>query len=180
MGSVAERARISKLTIYRLFEDKGHLIMEVAAASVSRFSGDLSSILHSGRSFKQVIREIVDLMIEEESRRSVNALLRLAVSERSRFPSIARQVLEQTSVLLEPLAKYLKTHARNRGLTEQEAQRFAFHLMTMATGGFGALVVDLKTVFGDRATWVNSVTDLFIRYFEPDEGLSRGRGLGPA
>jgi hypothetical protein len=81
--------------------------------------------------------------------------------------------LKQSFVLLLPLAGYLESHADGRRLTEREARRFAFHLMSMAIGGIGGLVVDPGTVVADRVAWADSVTAMFVGYFEPGLGYYR-------
>jgi len=165
LTAIAKRCRVSKMTIYRLFDSKEKLFFHIAVAGVSRFTYDLLEALRADRPFKDVIRALVELMVESTSDAPTNALLRLAVSERERFPSIGRMVLKQSLKLIRPLSAYLLSSPRKPKLTEAQALRLAYHLMSMATGAFGCLMVDPAELFGNRTAWIDSVTRIFVEPF---------------
>lgn len=165
LNVVSRRCRVSKTTIYRLFESKEKLFYHIATASVPEFSYDLARALRKNRPFKAVVRNVVEVMVDSTSNKVANAVLRLAVAERNRFPSIGQMVMNVTFEMLRPLGEYLYANARAGALSEEAALRFAYHLMSMATGGFGPLTVDPATVFGDRTSWINGVTKAFIERF---------------
>ena len=165
LNVIAGRCRVSKMTIYRLFESKEKLFYHIATASIPEFSYDLAQALRADRPFKAVVRNVVEVMVDSTSNEVANAILRLAVAERNRFPSIGRMIMKATFEMLAPLGKYLHASARAGALSEDEALRFAYHLMSMATGGFGALTVEPQRVFGNRTVWINGVTAAFIERF---------------
>lgn len=91
-------------------------------------------------------------------------MLRLVVAENKRFPQLGREIYARTLDLLKPLADYLKAMSGG-ALNGKDASYAAYHLTSMAVGGYGYLLVKPATLFGDSATWTRSVTRLFLAGF---------------
>jgi len=165
LAEIAGRCRISKTTLYALFESKEALFSHVAIASIENFRYDIQKALDVKRPFKDVIQDVVELMVETSRMAECNSLLRLVVSEGKRFPAIGRLVMHRTYELLGPLGSYLQTVSGKRKLTSDEALQAAYHLMSMSVGGFGYLLVKPDTLYGDAAVWIKSIVQLFIERF---------------
>jgi hypothetical protein len=91
-------------------------------------------------------------------------MLRLVVAENNRFPQLGRQTYARTLELLKPLADYLKAMSGG-AFNGKDAMYAAYHLTSMAVGGYGYLLVKPATLFGDPAEWARSVTRLFVASF---------------
>ena len=162
---IAKRCRIGKMTLYGIFKSKEALFSHIAATSIPKFRYDLLQALRTDRTFKDVIRNVVELMIDSTKDRTANSILRLAVSERDQFPALARMTLNHSFELVRPLGGYLRAMAHKDALTDDQALRLAYHLMSMANGGFGCLLAGPETLYADREAWVSSVTQLFVEPF---------------
>lgn len=164
LSSIAARCRISKTTLYGLFASKEALFMYVCAANVEGFTYNIQHELDPTRPFEQVIERVVSLMVHTCRTSLAGKMLRLVVAENDRFPQLGRLTYARTLKLLRPLADYLKD-ASGGTLTGKDAMYAAFHLTSMAVGGYGYLLVKPATLFGDSPTWVKSVTRVFVASF---------------
>ena len=165
LAAIAKRCRISKTTLYDLFESKEALFSHVAAASIRSFQYDIQKAVHIRRPFKSVLRDVVEVMVHTMRAEQPRNLLRLVVAERDRFPSIGRLTLERTYELLRPLGEYLKAASGKNGLAGNEAQQLAYHLMSMSIGGFGCLLIGSDEAHEDASAWIDSVVQLFTDRF---------------
>jgi AcrR family transcriptional regulator len=165
LSSIARQCRISKSTLYSVFESKEALLGHVAMASIDNFSYDLKQALDSRRPLRDVIRNVVVLMSDAQRDKSSRDLLRLIVTERERFPSVGSLTMRRTFELLRPLAEYLKSVSTDSHLSTEAALRYAYHLMSMAIGGFGTLFSPPERLYGDVEAWIDSVTRAFLDKF---------------
>jgi AcrR family transcriptional regulator len=165
---IAKRSRVSKVTIYREYRNKESLFREFFNTSISGYRSNLEQALRNDRPLGDVVRDIIRFMVVTNAEDKRNfGILRLAIAERNRFPNVARMVLDLAYEIARPLGAYLKTMSRNSGMTSDDAERRAFHLMNMAVGGFGVLLDDPRTFYGNHDVWVESVARAFL------DGLSQ-------
>jgi AcrR family transcriptional regulator len=162
IDEIAQRSRVSKVTIYREYGDKGALFQQFFDGYFSAFRYDVDLTLRSHRPLKEVVRDVIRLVVNMSADKRTSAILRLAIGERNRFPKIARVVLDRAYDLARPLGDYLRIASGQRGMTNQEAKQRALHLMNMASGGYAALLDDPRTFYGDQNAWVESVADAFL------------------
>jgi AcrR family transcriptional regulator len=165
LSAIAARCRISKTTLYSLFESKEALFSHVASATIEGFNYDLEQVLDLHRPFEAVIRDVVRIMIENTKLHTANSLLRLVVAEGERFQLLGRQTLERTFDLLRPLGDYLRSVPGGRRLSKKGGLVLAYHLMSLAVGGFGCLLVDPEDLYGDAKVWTDTVASLFSAGF---------------
>jgi AcrR family transcriptional regulator len=181
LTDISSKCRISKTTLYRLFRSKEELFSHIAAASISLHRYNLDHALDAQRSFREIIRHVVELIVDETVvATSANSILKLAISERTRFPSIGRRMLDHFFELARPLGRYLKSVAQEGVLTEHSAQLLAYHLMNMACGGFGPLLVSPAVLYGDRSEWVRFTVNLFATGFPLSEAHDEATRGGSA
>jgi AcrR family transcriptional regulator len=161
---ISTKSRISKNTLYGLFGNKRELFSHIATASISRYRYDLERALDHDRPFVDVIRHVVELLVDATTVKSANAVLRLAIVERHRFPFIGQLMFTHAFKHVQPLAHYLKTMSRE-DMSDEVAQLNAYHLLGLACGGFGSVLVPASTLFKNRALWVDVVVNLFVSGF---------------
>jgi len=156
LAVIARKSRISKNTVYSLFGNKKELFSHIATASISRYRYDLERALDRERPFRDVIRHVVELLVDATTVKHAKAVLRLAIVEHERFPSIGKLMFSHAFAHVSPLARYLKARSRDE-MSDEVAHLNAYHLLGIACGGFGSLLVPASTLFKDRALWVDTV-----------------------
>jgi AcrR family transcriptional regulator len=164
LATIASRCRISKTTIYRLFKDKEALFRHIAAEAMQKRRYDVESLLNTDGGFASVIRRSVSALFDTTDFVSDIAILRLAIAERDRFPTIAKMMMDHTLVVIRPLAKYLQSVSTEPRLSDDQATMWALHLMNVAIGGYASLLAPIKPLFR-QDQWVDSVTALFMSGF---------------
>jgi AcrR family transcriptional regulator len=162
IDTIAEKSRVSKVTIYRECGNKETIFQEFFLVSLSEFRYNLDHLLHSGDPIEKIIHDTIKLIIDTNSDARAFSLLTLAIAERARFPHVARRVLDQAFEVARSLGDYLRANVGDTTLTREEASQRAFHLLNMALGGSGVLLDDPNTFYGDREKWVDSVAATFI------------------
>lgn len=165
LAAIASRCRISKTTLYSLFESKEALFMHVTAAAIGTFSYDIQRLLDVQRPFEDVIHDVVELMVETSRAGPAPSLLRLIVAKGDHFTSLGQYTLDRTFELLGPLATYLQSVSGKKGFTSKEALQAAYNLMSMAVGGYGFLIVKPDLLYDDKKGWIKSVVQLFVAGF---------------
>lgn len=162
---IAKRCRIGRRTLYAIYESKENLFSHIAAASIPKFRYELMHALNMDRDLREVIRHVVELIVESAKNRRAVSILNLVISVRTSFPGIAQMAFEHSFEVMRPLGEFLRAKARKGALTERQALLRAYHLMCMANGGFGFLLADPHILYPDPQGWVDSVTESFVDGF---------------
>lgn len=99
LDDVARRAGVAKGTIYLYFADKETLFQELARSMLAPLVGHLESLAHVEAPFPALARGLVDLMVREVLGTRRKDIIRLIISEGTRFPALAefyhREVLSK-------------------------------------------------------------------------------------
>ena len=174
LTEISRRCRISKTTLYELFRTKEALFSYIATASISEHRYNMDHALDTRRPFMEVIRHVVGLMVNATATvPRANSILKLAISERDRFPAIGRLSLDHSFELVRPLGKYLKSVSEVGALTNHEAHVMAYHLLSMACGGYGCVLVDPAIFYTNRSEWIRLTVRLFVAGFPISRAATR-------
>lgn len=165
IDEIARRSRVSKATLYREYGTKEDMFREFYTSSIQPFAADLRDAIDRRRDFDDVVRRIVRDLLRRNFDKPTMGLLRLAIAERDRFPSIAALVLQYGRMAMRPLSDYFRDVAGRDSMSEAEADRYSQHLVNMALGGSAVLLTDPQLYYGDRDAWVDSVTQVFLAGF---------------
>jgi AcrR family transcriptional regulator len=99
LDDVARRAGVAKGTIYLYFADKETLFQELARSMLSPLVGHLEHLTHVEAPFPALARGLVDVMVREVLGTRRKDIIRLIISEGTRFPALAefyhREVLSK-------------------------------------------------------------------------------------
>ena len=99
LDDVAKRAGVAKGTIYLYFADKEALFQELARSMLSPVIGHLEGLAHVETPFPALAHQLVDLMVREVLNTRRKDIIRLIISEGTRFPALAefyhREVLSK-------------------------------------------------------------------------------------
>lgn len=110
MDMIAERARVSKITVYAHFSSKQALFSAIIADLAGRLTGTIERLapadLPPDRALRQVARAYLELALAPSSL----ALHRLVVAEAARHPQLGRLIFRNGPMaIVETLAAYLRT-----------------------------------------------------------------------
>jgi AcrR family transcriptional regulator len=99
LDDVAKRAGVAKGTIYLYFADKEALFQELARSMLSPLVGHLEGLAKVDVPFPALARGLVDVMVREVLGTRRKDIIRLIISEGTRFPALAefyhREVLSK-------------------------------------------------------------------------------------
>ncbi|HWV51265.1 TetR/AcrR family transcriptional regulator [Pseudorhodoplanes sp.] len=99
LDDVAKRAGVAKGTIYLYFADKEALFQELARSILSPLVGHLEGLAKVDVPFPVLARGLVDVMVREVLGTRRKDIIRLIISEGTRFPALAefyhREVLSK-------------------------------------------------------------------------------------
>lgn len=99
LEDVARRAGVAKGTIYLYFADKEALFQDLVRAMLSPVVGHLENLAHVEVPFPVLARGLIDLMVREVLGTRRKDVIRLIISEGTRFPALAefyhREVLSR-------------------------------------------------------------------------------------
>lgn len=109
MDMIAQRAKVSKITVYAHFSSKQALFSAIIAELVGRLTRTIQSLapadLPPDRALRQVARAYLDLALAPRSL----ALHRLVVAEAARHPQLGRLIYRNgPAAIVNTLANYLK------------------------------------------------------------------------
>lgn len=165
IDEIARRSRVSKGTIYGECGTKEDMFREFYSSSLTPFIDDLGNAVQRGRNIGDVVRQIVGGVLRTNSDANAIGLLRLAIAERDRFPSVAELVRRQGGEAMKPFADYLRDQAGRDRLSDEDASRYTLHLFNMALGGSAVLLTDTESFYGDKEAWIDSVAQIFLAGF---------------
>jgi AcrR family transcriptional regulator len=109
LDDVARRAGVAKGTIYLHFRDKEALFQELIRSVLSPFVGTLEDALKRDVPVRVIIGEVVELFVTQVYRTRRKDVIRLILSEGSRFPNLAefyyREVLSRIMAAVRDLMR---------------------------------------------------------------------------
>ena len=134
MDAVAERARVSKMTVYRHFDDKEALFAGVITEHCEQIGGENFNALFM-KTPQDALREFAHRMIAIVFAPETVELHRIVIAECQRFPKLGRLFYESgPEASIRALAEYL---ARNKGdpaLKVRDPQRSAEEFLELLRG----------------------------------------------
>ena len=114
MEGIAREAGVAKLTLYRHFETKQSLFVEVARRAQLSVRERLGTMVDRGLPLDRVLREIISRLYDGYTHPEYLAVLRMVIAEAGRFPELGRAMLDDSREVSEPLVEYLQ-QLKDRG-----------------------------------------------------------------
>src|SRR5262245_19110327 len=121
LDDVARRARIAKGTIYLYFRDKEALYQELVRAMLSPLVGTMEAPARRGLPIRAVVEVIVDLFVNEIYRTRRKDVIRLIITEGSRFPKLAEFYYREVIARVLPVMRARLSLAVERGELPHDA-----------------------------------------------------------
>jgi AcrR family transcriptional regulator len=164
--AVAQRARVSKRTLYHRFPDKAALFGAVVHRVVERLRPPASVPLYEGGSLEEILQRLARLMLRAALTPAALALNRLILSESHRFPELAAVVAREGAgaEAVKQIAALLDREAKANRLTVDNTMFAATQFMQMV------IVVPQRRALGlgepmteaELDGWAGNAVNLFL------------------
>jgi TetR/AcrR family transcriptional repressor of mexJK operon len=163
---VAEKARISKRTLYHRYPDKTALFGAVVRRIVGRLRPPDVSGLFTGSSLEEILTRLAGIILRAALDPQALALHRVIMAEATRFPELAAAVADRSAgrEAIERIAALLQRESPGRRLTEERA-RFAatqFLQMIIASPQRRALGTGMAMKNRELDNWADQTVALFL------------------
>ncbi len=165
---VASRCRISKQTLYRVFESKADLFLAVVG-SHRRMMLDLPRPESEERPVNEVLADIFMIDIDETAERERKAFISFVIRESAELPELRdilrREGMEQSRRLL---AEWLDLQVARRKLAIDDTSSGARMLMDLLFGGMVGPASRDWASRQDRDHHLRRCIDVFVKGTRPD------------
>jgi AcrR family transcriptional regulator len=121
LDDVARRAGVAKGTIYLHFRDKESLFQELVRAMLSPLVGTIEAAALRDLPIRAVVEMIVDLFVNEIYGTRRKDVIRLIITEGSRFPKLAEFYYREVIARVLPVVRARLTLAVERGELPHDA-----------------------------------------------------------
>ncbi len=170
MDRIADRANVSKRTVYNHFESKENLFFAFLGAFFEEEEMECSPKFDPDRPIREQLREMILLDIKNHEDPEAMATARILVSDVVRNPDLAEALYNQVRMFKEHASTWFTAASEAKMLNIDDPEIAAKTLMSMVHGFFFwpqmFLREDLPT--GDtRAKVVENILDTFLARYEP-------------
>ncbi|MGQ0699637.1 MAG: TetR/AcrR family transcriptional regulator [Panacagrimonas sp.] len=163
MEGIAREAGVAKITLYRHFETKEDLFVEVARRAQLGVRNSLGRLADKGAPLEQALHEIIEKLYLGYTDPRYLAVSRLVIAEAGRFPKLGRALLNDSKTVAEPLVEYLQ-HLKDSGQIDiDSAYDAATQIAGLASGAGRYVLVTPSRHPNSRRRWVESLVRLFMR-----------------
>lgn len=121
LDDVARRAGVAKGTIYLYFADKEALFQELIRAELSPVVGGLIQVSHADIPIRQLANHLIDVFSREVFETRRKDVIRLVLTEGSRFPKLAEFYYQEIIARVLPAVRALLRRAVERGELKHDA-----------------------------------------------------------
>jgi len=173
MDGVARDAGVARMTLYRHFETKEEMFVQVARRSQLRVRARLEQPIDMSRSLKEVLHDIIAMLYDGFTQPDYVATFRMVAAESTRFPKLGRAMFNDMKHFSEPLVKYLGDLQRAGRIEISTPLEAAIQISGMASGAGRYLLVQPSRHPVSREHWVDSLTELFFRAWQPTGARAR-------
>jgi AcrR family transcriptional regulator len=139
IDGVAQRAKASRATVYRMFGSKEALFRAVHQWVLEQRQSDLRALLaRDNLPVDVMLAEAIEKIAADSVRPRDLALTRLFIAEAHRFPELVDSLFEHS--LFEPLIDYLREQKERGTLAIDDPVEAAWDLTALAAGGIKMLI----------------------------------------
>lgn len=163
MEGIARAAGVAKITLYRHYETKEQLFVEVARRAQLSVRARLGTMADADVPLEAALREIITKLYDGYTHPDYIAVIRMVIAEAGRFPKLGRAMLEDAQHISEPLVDYLQK-LKDRGLVDIDSPFDAsVQISGMASGAGRYVLLTPSRNPATRRRWVESLVTLFVR-----------------
>ena len=166
MEGIARTAKVAKLTLYRHFETKEALFVEVARCAQLSVRERLGAMVDRGLPLDEVLREIISRLYDGYTHPEYLAVLRLVIAEARRFPKLGRAMLDDSREITEPLVEYLQQLKERGQIDIASPQEAVTQICGLAMGAGRYVLTAPSRKPESRRHAVESLVSLFTRAWQ--------------
>lgn len=163
MEGIARAAGVAKLTLYRHFETKEELFVQVARRAQLRVRERLGTMVDRGLPLDQVLREIIQKLYDGYTHPDYLAVMRMVIAEAGHFPKLGRAMLDDSSFIAEPLVEYLQQLKDSGQIDIDSPYDAATQIAGLASGAGRYVLISPSRHPASRRHAVESLVTLFTR-----------------
>ena len=176
MEGIARQANVAKITLYRHFESKEQLFVDVARAAQLRVRNSLDGLVEQGAPLDQVLRDIIERLYDGYTDPRYLAVSRMVIAEAARFPKLGRALLSDAAYVIEPLVAYLQQLKDSGQIDIESAYDAATQIAGLASGAGRYGLIQPSRHPLSRRRWVESLVRLFMRAWRVERPQDPPRG----
>lgn len=163
MEGIARAAKVAKITLYRHYETKEQLFVEVARRAQLGVRERLGTMTVADVPLEAALREVITRLYDGYTHPDYLAVMRLVIAEAGRFPTLGRAMLDDAAHVTRPLERYLQK-LKDAGQIEVDSPRDAAAQISGLASGAGRYVLLTPGRHpASRRRWVESLVALFTR-----------------
>ncbi len=163
---VAEKARISKRTLYARYPDKAALFGAVVHRIVSRLRPPDVSGLFVGGTLEEILTRLAGIILHAALDPQALALHRVIMAEATRFPDLAAAMAERSAgrEAIERIAALLQREASSKRLSAEMARFAAIQFMQMVIASPQRRALGQGVAMSKREldSWASQTVSLFL------------------
>lgn len=167
--AIAERAGVTRQTIYNRFQSKDGLFCAICRASADDFIAPIAEIARSDGDLRAKLDAIGEATLKTALSAKSLAFYRMIINEAARLPELGRALYAAGPArAIEELAAYFRAEAERGRLDFPCPVRAAEHYAALLTGQarLRALMgVGPKATPARRRQWAEEATELFLRAY---------------
>lgn len=163
MEGIAREAQAARMTLYRHFETKEQLFVQVVRRAQLGVRNSLGPMVDKGAPLDQVLREIIQKLYDGYTQPQYLAVTRLVVAEAVRFPKLGRAMLNDSKYVAQPLVEYLAQLKKTGQIDIDSPYDAATQICGMASGAGRYVLIKPSGHPVSRRHWVESLVQLFTR-----------------
>ena len=163
MEGVARSAGVAKLTLYRHFDGKEDLFMQVAHRAQLKVRGSLEVRIDRSVPLEQALRQSIERLYDGFIHPDYLDVMRLVIAEARRFPRLGRAMLDDAKVAARPLADYLHDLVKEGRVDLESPLDAATQLAGLASGAGRYVLIRPSRHPASRRRKVESLVALFAR-----------------
>lgn len=160
--SIARRAQVSKMTLYKYFGNKEGLFRALGLKASRPVQERVAAVATAGRPVAETLRDFARALQYQERDRLAFGMLRLAVFEQQRFPLIAAAVYQSGIDTLTPLVHYIGGLIADGILQGDDPEEAVVQFCALVTRGHRFLLVDDADDIA-LEQFIGRTVDLFLR-----------------
>jgi AcrR family transcriptional regulator len=168
MEAIARSAGVAKITLYRHFDTKEVLFLQVVRRAQLRVRNSLDAVIDRNAPLERVLREVIEKLYLGYTDPQYLAVSRIVIAEAGRFPRLGRALLNDTKYMTQPLVEYLE-YLKERGQVDMpSAYDAATQVAGLASGAGRYVLVAPSRHPQSRRRWVESLVTLFTLAWRAD------------
>lgn len=163
MAGIARAAGVAKITLYRHYESKEQLFVEVARRAQLGVRERLGTVADAGVPLEAALRQIISKLYDGYTHPEYLAVMRMVIAEAGRFPKLGRAMLDDSAQVSAPLVAYLQ-RLKDAGQVDLDSPYDAAAQISGLASGAGRYVLLTPGRHpASRRRWVESLVTLFTR-----------------